>query len=71
MKKTFQLENLDCAVCAEKMAVAIRKLRGVTAADVSFFTQKLTLEASDEQFDEILLSVKKICKKIEPDCILH
>lgn len=68
MKKTYRLEELDCAHCAAKMEDAIRKLPGVTSASISFMTQKLTLEADDGQFDEILKQAAKICKKIEPDC---
>ena len=42
MKKTFKLEDLDCANCAAKMETAINKLEGVQKATVSFMTQKLT-----------------------------
>ena len=68
MKKTYRLEELDCAHCAAKMEEAIRKLSGVTGASISFMTQKLTLEAEDEKFDEILQQAATICRKIEPDC---
>lgn len=70
MKKTFDLEDLDCAVCANKMETEIKKINGVYDANVSFLTQKLTLEANDENFDAILKQVVKICKKVEPDCII-
>ena len=68
MKKTYNLEDLDCAVCAEKMTNAIRKIDGVEEADVSFLMQKLTISASDDRFDDIMKQVIKACKKIEPDC---
>ncbi len=68
MKKIFALEDLDCANCAAKMADGIRKIHGVTFADVNFLTQKLTLEADEQAFDDILKQAVKICKKIEPDC---
>lgn len=68
MKKTFELEELDCAHCAAKMEDGIRKLEGVTAVTVSFLTQRLTLEAPDDKFDEIVKQAVKICRKIEPDC---
>ena len=54
MKKTFKLVDLDCANCAAKMEAAIKKLDGVTNASVSFMTQKLTIEAEDSKFDEIV-----------------
>jgi len=68
MKKTFKLIDLDCANCAAKMENAIKKLPGVTDASVSFMTQKMTVEANDAQFDDIMKQVVKTCKKVEPDC---
>ena len=68
MKKTFELEELDCAHCAAKMEDAIRKIDGVISANISFMTQKLTLEAADEDFDKVLKAAQKAIKKIEPDC---
>lgn len=68
MKKTFQLEDLDCANCARKMEDAIRKLDGVTDATVNFLTQKMTVEADDARYDGIMKQVVKCCRKVEPDC---
>lgn len=68
MKRTYNLEDLDCAVCAEKMANAIRKIDGVEEADVSFLMQKLTVSADESQFDDIMKQVVKACKKVESDC---
>lgn len=70
MKKTFKLRDLDCANCAAKMENAIRKLDGVNSATISFVTQRLTLDADDARFDEILQQAAKICKKVEPDCTI-
>ena len=68
MKKTFTLEELDCAHCAAKMEESIRKIDGVISANISFMTQKLTLEAADEDFDKVLKAAQKAIKKVEPDC---
>ncbi len=68
MKKTYRMDDLDCANCAAKMEAAIRKIDGVSAATVNFMTQKLTIEAVDEKFEAIVKEAVKICKKIEPDC---
>ena len=70
MKKRFKLLNLDCANCADKMEDAIKKLDGVHDATVSFMTQKLTLDADDARFEEILQQAVKACKKVEPDCTI-
>lgn len=67
MKKSFQLEDLDCANCAAKMEQAINKMQGVTGATISFMQQRLTLEAPDECFEDIIKDVQKTMRKIEPD----
>lgn len=68
MKKSFQLVDLDCANCAQKMEDAIKRINGVQDASVSFLLQKMTLTAEDERFDEIVRQAVKVCKRVEPDC---
>jgi len=68
MKKTFQLSELDCGVCAAKVENAVRKLDGVISANVNFVTQKLTLEADDAIFDEVVARVKVAVPKAERGC---
>ena len=70
MRKTYKLIDLDCAHCAAKMEAAIQKIDGVSDASVSFLTQKLTVEAEDGRFEEIMKQVVKACKKVEPDCVI-
>lgn len=67
MKKSFKLNDLDCANCAAKIETAIKKVDGVTAASISFMTQKMDLEAPDDKFDAVLAEVKKVIAKVEPD----
>ena len=67
MKKKFKMENLDCAHCAAKMEDAIKKIDGVNDASVSFFAEKLTLDADDERFDEILQEAIKCVHKVHAD----
>lgn len=68
MKKKFKLQDLDCANCAAKMEEAIKKIEGVSDASVSFMMQKLTIDAEESRFDEIMEEVVKVCRKVEPDC---
>lgn len=70
MKKTYKLIDLDCANCAAKMENAINKIDGVNKATVSFMTQKLSIDADDNRFDEIMKEVVFVCNRIEPDCII-
>ena len=67
MKKKFKCE-VDCANCAAQMEDAVKKIPGVINASVNFLTQKFTLEADDEGFDDIVKQAVAACKKIEPDC---
>lgn len=71
MKKKFKMVDLDCANCAAKMEAAIKKIDGVTDATVSFMTQKLTIEAEESRFEEIMKEVAAVCKKVEPDCVIQ
>ena len=68
MKKRYNLVDLDCANCAAKMEEAIKKIDGVNSATVSFLTQKMTVDADDARFEEIMDEVVAVCKKVEPDC---
>ena len=68
MKKKFKMENLDCANCAAKMEDLIRKIPGVHEANMNFMTQKLSLDAEDERFDEILSEAQKCCDRVDKGC---
>lgn len=68
MKKTFKLQNLDCPNCAAKLERAVNKAEGVISASVNFMFLKLTVEAADESFDEVMQNVIKAAKKSNPGC---
>jgi copper chaperone CopZ len=50
------------------MEDAIKKVDGVKDATVSFVMQKMTVEADDARFDDIMKEIVKVCKRVEPDC---
>ncbi|HIU23924.1 MAG TPA: cation transporter [Candidatus Coprovicinus avistercoris] len=68
MRKSFKLDEIDCANCANKLQDALAKLDGVDSASVNFLTQKLTLSAADDRFNEVFERVVKLASEIEPDC---
>ena len=69
MKKTYKLRDLDCANCAAKMENAIVKLPEVSSVTVSFMTQKMTVEYADGVEEaEALKQIRKIIRRVEPDC---
>ena len=67
MKKNYKIE-VDCANCANLMEETTKKVEGVKDCVVNFMTQKFTLEADDEVFDDVLAKAIKAMNKVEPDC---
>lgn len=67
MKKTIKLIDLDCTNCAAKIENAVKKIDGITNASVSFMAQKMTLEAPDDKFAQVLEEAKTLIHKLEPD----
>lgn len=70
MKKTFILQDLDCANCAAKIENAVQQIEGVISATVSFMTGKLVLEAEESRFEEILNKAEKLIAKVDDDVTL-
>lgn len=70
MKKNFKLDGLDCANCAAKIEKKVKSLDGVKDATVSFFAQKLVLEADDDRFDAIVKEVAELVHRVDPDCTM-
>lgn len=70
MKKVIKVEDLDCANCAAKMERGIAKIKGVNSVTVDFMTQKIVFDCEDGIMDEVVAEMKKVCHKIEPDCII-
>ena len=70
MKQVYQLEGLDCANCAAKLERAIGEIEGVSAASISFMTQRMTIETQEDQLADVMKMVKKTIRKVEPDCTL-
>lgn len=70
MKKSYKLENLDCAHCAAVMENRIRKIEGIHEANISFMTKRLVLDADEDRLPEILREAAVICRRVEPDCFI-
>ena len=66
MRKSFKLENLDCANCA-----GINELPGVNRASISFMTSKLMIDADAadaEALSAIVDAAQAVCTSYEKDC---
>lgn len=67
MKAVLKLEGLCCANCAAKIENEVRKIDGLDEANLSFMTQKLTLEAPESDLERIVDEASRIAKKIEDE----
>ena len=70
MKKVYRLEDLDCANCAAKMERAVAKIDGVNEVSISFMGQRMSIDADEGRFEEIMDNVVKVCKRVEPACTI-
>lgn len=69
MRKSYAMEELDCANCAAKMEAAINKLPEVEKATVSFMTSRLSLVVPEGTDMRALLDkVQKEISKVESNC---
>ena len=68
MKRVYKLEDLDCANCAAKMERAVAKIDGVDSVSISYMAQRMSIDADEKRFEEIMDCVEKACKRVEPDC---
>ena len=71
MRKSFKLENLDCANCAAKMEAGINELPGVNKVSISFMTSKLMIDADaadEEALAAIVDAAQAVCTSYEKDC---
>ena len=67
MKKTFILEDLDCAHCAQKIEDQVASFDGVSNCKVTFLTQKLVYDVEDDKDKEVEEKMRKFVKETEPD----
>lgn len=69
-QKVYLLEGLDCANCAGKIEAGIRKLPGVSSANLDFISKRLKVEAPAPRLREIEPEIKAIVNKLEPDVVV-
>ena len=69
MRKTYELEDLDCANCAAKIEAAINKMPEVTKCTITFMTSRMALTVPDgTDLGALLPKIQKEVNKVEPDC---
>lgn len=64
------MEGLCCANCAAKIEREVQKIPGVMEANLSFMTQKMTIEAPDEDIERVVDEASRIAKRIEGEVVV-
>ena len=64
MRKTYHIENLDCANCAAKIERKLQNYPGIEKAVIAFPTRQLHVTAEDP--DALLPELMAVADKIEP-----
>ncbi len=67
MKKTFILEDLDCAHCAGLIEGEVQQLDQVESANLNFMTKRLVVDAPADAMADVKKQIVDIVKKREPD----
>lgn len=67
MQKSYKLEGLDCASCADKIEKSVQKIHGVEKARVDFMAEKMTLEVESEHDLEVENEARAVIGKLESD----
>ena len=71
MRKTFELENLECANCAAKMERDISAFHEVKKCTITFMTSRMSITVEDAaDLEGVLDRAQKIMKSYEKDCTI-
>ncbi len=72
LRKELILEGLDCASCADKIEVKLRKLDNIRSASLNFATKTLLVELEDKgQRQKTLSMIEDLVHKLEPHVIIR
>ena len=71
MRKTFELENLECANCAAKMERDISSFPEVKKCTITFMTSRMSITIVDgADLDDVLDRAQKVMRSYEKDCTI-
>ena len=69
MRKSFQLEDLECANCAAKMEREISAFPEVSKCTVTFMTSRMSITVDDDaDLDAVLDKAQKVISSYERNC---
>ena len=71
MRKTFELENLECANCAAKMERDISQFPEVKKCTITFMTSRMSITVDDgADVNDVLDRAQKVMRSYEKDCTI-
>ena len=71
MRKTFDVENLDCANCAAKMERDISAFPEVKKCTITFMPSRMSITVEDSaDLSDVLDRAQKLMKGYEKDCTI-
>ena len=71
MRKTFELENLECANCAAKMERDISAFPEVKKCTITFMTSRMSITIVDgADLDDVLDRAQTVMRSYEKDCTI-
>lgn len=71
MRKTYQLEDLECANCAAKMEKDIASFPEVSKCTITFMTSRMSITVDDDaDLDAVLDRAQKVMRSYEKDCTI-
>ena len=71
MRKTYQLEDLECANCAAKMERDISAFPEVTKCTITFMTSRMSITVPDgTDLEAVLDKAQQVMRSYEKDCTI-
>ena len=71
MRKSYQLEDLECANCAAKMEKDISAFPEVKKCTITFMTSRMSITVEDDaNLDDVLDRAQKVMHSYEKDCTI-
>ena len=71
MKKTFKMQDLECANCAAKMERDISAFPEVKKCTITFMTSRTSITVDDSaDLSDVLDRAQKVMKGYEKDCTI-
>lgn len=65
MLKEYFIKGLDCANCAAKLEIELKKIDIINDVKINFMNKKITFDVSEENLDKALNKIQEVTDKVE------